>query len=228
MGAKINITTHMLGDKRVGTIEGQKTLSNDETIAEAIDYGYVVGKKELVSQSVKGVLKAMADGVSKDGNGRKIDEYLSLQAYAKGRLDDITDDIDRDKLDVRLVARALKELKPDVSGWSFIVEGTTTSDMNLTSITTGETVGVIRVGEAVDINGFGLSADYEVGWKVSETGKSGTVAAAKVTGDWTRLTIAGDALAELNTSEYDGKTIVFTVRNGTKFAKKSAELKTVA
>ena len=224
MGAKINITTHLLGDKRVGRIDGRKTLSNDETIAEAIDYGYVVGKKELVSQAVKGVLKAMCDGVGKDGNGRKVDALLSLQAYPKGRLDDITDDIDRDRLDVRLVARTLKELRPDTSGWSFIVEGSTDTTLNLTSITTGEQTGVIKVGEAIDLNGFGFTTDCTVAWAVSGTAKSGTVASEKITCDWTRLTLEGDALAELASSEYHGKTIVFTVRSGSKRARKAAEL----
>jgi len=227
MSAHITIATHMLGDKRVGQIVNAKTLNNDETIQEAIDYAYVVGKKEAIGQTVKGVLKAMSDGVSRDGNGRKINELISLQPFMKGRLEDVTDNVDKSKLNVRLVARALKELAPDTRDWSFTVEGSASSTVTVSSITTGEVIGEIVVGENIALNGFGLElgASDTVKWAVTGTAKSGTVAAAKLAGTWTRLTITGDALAELAAAEYNGKIIVFTLTVGGKTVVKSATLR---
>jgi len=227
MGAHITIATQMLGNKRVGRIVDGKTLDNDATIQEAIDYGFVVGKKEVIGQAVKGVLKAMADGVAKDGNGRKVNELVSLQAYAKGRLDDITDEIDKTKIDVRVVARALKELMPDTTGWSYTVEGSTSGTLSVSSITTGEMIGEIVVGEDVDINGYGLAIGTgdTVKWAVTGTAKSGTVDASKLSGSWTRLTVTGNALAELNDPQYNGKTIVWTLKIGGKTVVKSATLR---
>jgi len=227
MGAHITIATQMLGDKRVGRIVDGKTLGNDETIQEAIDYAFVVGKKEVIGQSVKGVLKAMVDGIARDGNGRKINEVISLQPYAKGRLAEVTDNIDKSKLSVRLVARALKELAPDTRDWTFSVEGSNSNTVTVSSITTGEVIGEIVVGENIALNGFGLALGEgdTVRWAVLTTTKSGTVAAAKLSGTWTRLTVTGDALAELNAPEYNGKVIVFTLTVGGKTVVKSATLR---
>jgi hydroxymethylpyrimidine pyrophosphatase-like HAD family hydrolase len=100
----------MLGEQRVGRIEDLVTLDNDTTIQEALDYGYVVGKKESIKQLVSGVLKAMVDGIKKDGDGRKIDNFLSINAYARAYLKDVTDDFNRLNGKIALRARMLKEL----------------------------------------------------------------------------------------------------------------------
>lgn len=226
MGAHITIATHMLGDKRVGRIVDGKSLDNDATIQEAIDYGYVVGKKEVIGQAVKGVLKAMSDGVAKDGNGRKVNEFVSLQAFAKGRLDDITDEIDKSKITVRTVARALKELKPDTTGWGYTIEGSSSNTLSITSVTSGEVIGEVMVGAAVDMNGYGLTYNQmtdSVKWAVVGTSKTGTVLAEHITSDWTRLTVAAAAFGTLAPSD-KGKTIVFTVKIGGKTVVKSATL----
>jgi len=227
MSAHLIISSHMLGEKRVGQIVDGKTLGNDETIQEAIDGGYVVGKKEVIGQSVKGVLKAMADGVAKDGNGRKVNEFFSLQPYVKGRLDEPTDDIDKSKLAVRLVARALKELGVDTSDWSFTVEGTSSDTLNISSVTTGEEIGVITIGKSVEFNGFGLETKEgdTVSWTVEGTAKSGTVPASLLSGDWTRLNVGATALSELNDPQYNGKVIVWKLKIGGKTAVKSATIR---
>ena len=66
-----------------------------------------------------------------------------------------------------------------------------------------------------------------VEWAVASKAKSGTVLAAKLTGDATRYDIAADALAELNSAEYDGEEIVFTVRGNKAKASVKATLKYV-
>ena len=88
-------------------------------------------------------------------------------------------------------------------------------------------IGEIVVGENVDFNGFGLSTGDgdTLRWSVSGAEKSGTVEPAKSESSWTRLTVADDALAELASEEYDGKTDVFTVRGNFASAKISATLK---
>ena len=58
MGATIKITTHVLRDRRVGQIVENPGLDSDATVQEAIDYGYVVGKKEVIKAQAEGVLEA--------------------------------------------------------------------------------------------------------------------------------------------------------------------------
>ena len=226
MGAQVTIATHLLNGRRVGNVVDPKSLDNNATIQEAIDYGYAMGKIDQIGYNAKGVLKSMVNGISKDGNGRKIDEFFSIQPSIQGRLNDVTDDISKDKISVVAHARTLKNLKLDTSDWTVTLEGTT-GDLTINSISTGETTGVVVVGEDVDINGFGfkLSTGDTVKWSVLGTAKSGTVAAEKLTDEMTRLTIAGEALSELNSAEYDGKTIVFTLSIGNNRGVKSAVLK---
>jgi len=224
MSANITIVTHQLGDQRVGRIADMKTLTNDETIQEALDLGYVVGQPSIISANVKGVLKAMLNGLQKDGDGRKVDRILSLQVYANGSLDDVCDDLDRSKIAFKAAARVLKDLKIDTSGWTFTVEGATGA-LVISSISTGEMAGVIVPGEAVAINGSGLmDGDVTITWAVPEKSKTGTVAAAKITRDATRITLAADALSELDDPQYNDKTIVFNIKVGNRTAVKSALL----
>jgi len=227
MAANMTVVTNLLNGRRVGRFANRKTLNNDETIQEAIDGGYVVGKKEIIGSTTKGVLRGMVMGIQKDGNGRKINEFISLQPYAKCYLEDVTDSVTKDNCKVRVVARALKEMKPDTTGWSFGIEGASSETLNVTSISTGEVVNEIVVGEAVDINGFGLSmaSGDTLKWSVPGTEKTGTVADAKITSAWTRITVTGDALSELASATYNGKLIVFVLKIGSKTVSKSATLR---
>lgn len=225
MGAQVTVTTSLLNGKLVPRIVDPKGLGEKETISEALDYGFVLGKPEQIAYNCKGVLKSMVNGVSKDGCGRKIDEFFSLQPYAGGRLDDVTDDIDRSKVSVTVRARALKRLRLDTSDWNVVLEGTT-GNLVINAISTGERTGEILVGGAVGVNGFGLRLGEgdTVRWSVPGTDRSGLVPASMVESDMTRLTVAGEALAELNAPEFNGKTIVFDLRVGTNRGIKSAIL----
>ena len=227
MGAKITIETHLLGDKRVSQIVGGKTLNDDETVQEALDYGYVTGKKDLIRSNAHGVLKSMLVGIQKDGNGRKIDEFFSLQPVTHGKLDDITDDISKDQIGVGVKARALKQLTIDTSDWDITVEGST-GELDITSVTTGEESGQILLGEAVHINGSGiqLGEGDTVKFYVPNTEKSTptTISAEYLTSDATRITIAAAAFSELSGEEYAGKTIVFDLKIGNSRAVKSATI----
>ena len=51
MAANMTVVTHLLNGRRVGRFANRKTLNNDETIQEAIDGGYVVGKKDIIGAS---------------------------------------------------------------------------------------------------------------------------------------------------------------------------------
>lgn len=62
-------------------------------------------------------------------------------------------------------------------------------------------------------------------WSVPGTEKSGTVESARIESSWTRLTVAGDALAELASEEYNGKMIAFVLKVGNATVSKSATLK---
>ena len=144
---------------------------------------------------------------------------------AGGRLDDVTDDIDRSKVKVTVRARALKRLRLDTSDWNVVLEGTT-GNLVINAISTGERTGEILVGGAVGVNGFGLRLGEgdTVRWSVRGTDRAGLVPAWMLESDMARRTVAGEALAELNAREFNGKTIVFDLRVGTNRGIKSAIL----
>ena len=226
---RIKIQTHDLAGRQVGRIVDLETLDSTATLKEAIDYGYVTGKQPVLASVLEGVLKAMVDGVKKDGNGRKIDEFLSINAFLRGRLEDICDEINRKTAKVSLKARMLKEFAVDTSNWSFEIEGAT-GTFTLEVITTGEKVGEITLGQNVLINGKHLTMGEgdTVKYLVPETGLERTVSASYITSDETRITVARDGMQELFEPEMDGKTIVWIVKIGNKVARKSAVMHYVA
>lgn len=56
MATQVKIDTHDLNGVRVGQIVDNPGLDSDATVQEAIDYGYVVGKKEAIKAQADGVL----------------------------------------------------------------------------------------------------------------------------------------------------------------------------
>ena len=225
---QMKVATHILNGRRVGYFVDLVTLGGAETLKEALDYGYVTGKESSLAAVAEGVCKAMIDGIRKDGNGRKIDDFLSINAFAKGSLKDICDELNRANAKVSVRARMLKEFKVDTTEWSFIIEGST-GTFTIEVVTTGEKLGEIVLGENVKLNGKELTMGEgdSVSWSVPETGESGTVASTFVTSDATRITIARDGLQELFDAANDGKTVVFTARIGGKKAVKSAVMRYV-
>lgn len=226
MGNKVKIDTQLLGGVRVGHIVDNPGLDSDATVQEAIDYGYVVGKKEAIKSQAEGVLKAMVRGVERDGNGRKVDGIVSIHAFATGKLDDITDEITKDKIGAVLRARMLKDFKVDVSDWSFVIEGAT-GTFRISVITTGEKEGEIVLGEAVKLNGIELTMHEgdTIDYLVPETGVKGSILSEAATSDPTRITLQGEALSSLKEdAANNGRDIVFTVKIGNKKAIKSAKM----
>ena len=224
----MKVSTMSLNGRTVGRFSDLVTLGSDATLQEALDYGYVTGKKSSLAAVAEGVLKAMIDGIKKDGNGRKIDDFVSINAFARGSLKDICDELVKQNVKVSVRARMLKEFKVDTTQWSFIVEGST-GTFQIEVITTGEKLGQIVLGENVKLNGkeLTLGEGDSVSWAVPETGLSGTVNAAFITSDATRITIARDGLQELFEAENDGKLVVFTVKIGNKKSVKSAVMEYV-
>ena len=223
---KVSVGT--LNGRHIGRFTDLETLGSDATLQEALDYGYVTGKKSSLAAVAEGVLKAMIDGIRKDGNGRKIDDFVSINTFARGSLKDICDELNRANVKVSVRARMLKEFKVDTTQWSFVIEGST-GTFQIEVITTGEKLGEIVLGENVKLNGWELALGEgdTVSWSVPETGESGTVAASFITSDATRITIARDGLQELFDAANDGKTVVFTVKIGNKKSVKSATMKYV-
>lgn len=220
--AQIKIATSILNGRRVGRIVDNQSLDGDATVKEALDYGYVVGKPTSIVAEAQGVLKAMIDGVQRDGNGRKIDGYLSVNPFLKGLLADVTDDFDSASCKAVVRARMLKEFNVDTDDWSFIIEGAT-GTFQIDSITTGEILNEIFSGEAVAVNGsrFNEGDAPIVGWKLP-SGETGTVAAGHVAHDATRITVAAEGLADLYAAGTDGDDVTFTVKIGNKVAIKTA------
>ena len=121
----MKVTVGTLNGRNIGRFTDLETLDSDATLQEALDYGYVTGKRPSLAAAAEGVLKAMIDGVKKDGNGRKIDDFVSINAFARGSLKDICDELDRKNVKVSVRARMLKEFKVDTTQWSFVIEGST-------------------------------------------------------------------------------------------------------
>ena len=222
---KLKIQVTDLRGHKVGRIVDQKPLDSDATLDEAIRFGYVVGQKPSIKANIEGVLRCMVDGIQRDGNGRKIDGYLTLNAFAKGIIKDLTDEYTARNVAVR--ARMLKEFqdKVDSSKFMILIEGAT-GKANIETVTTGEKSGEIVLGKNVALNGtfLTLAEGDRVEWAVPETGASGTVAAAYVTSDDTRITIGRDGLQELFSPSNNGKDIAFTVTIGGKLTRKLATM----
>ena len=177
-------------------------------------------------------MKSMAAGVRRDGRPRSIEGFLTVFPVFKGQID-LEKGYDPAVNKVQIKARLLNELELDISDWSFEDVTPGKKAFKLNTVKAGSVLGVIEVGETIELNGDGLPStkageELRVHWAVEGTDKSGDIAAAKMTSDVGRADIASDALAELASETYDGKTIVFTVRGNFSSSKIPATLKYVA
>lgn len=220
------VLTHTLGDQLVGQFAEEDGLDTDATLSEAIEYGYVTSvQKESLLAYIQGVFKAMIKNIEKDGNGRKIDGFISINPFARGRLADICDDYTKSVAKVVAVARMLKEFDVDTSGWTFVIEGAT-GNLVISVVTTGEEVDVVRSGEDIMINGRHLTG-ASVGFELPDGHHYG-VAAEYVTSDESRVTIARDGLADLAAHAADGDIVKFKVTAGNNIGYKSATYRVMA
>ena len=218
--------THTLGDQLVGQFAEEDGLDTDATLNEALEYGFVTSmQKEALLAQIQGVFKAMIRGVETDGNGRKIDGYVSINPFARGRLDDICDEYTASVAKVVAIARMLKEFDIDTSDWSFVIEGSVGSIV-VNVVTTGEAVGVVRSGEDIMINGLHL-AGASVGFELPDGHHYG-IAPEYVTSDESRVTIDKDGLADLAAHAADGDIVKFKVTAGNSIGYKSAVYKVEA
>ena len=214
------VITHTLGDQLVGQFTEEDGLDTDATLGEALEYGFVTSiQKEALLAQIQGVFKAIVRGIETDGNGRKIDGYVSINPFARGRLDDICDEYTAEIAKVVAIARMLKELDIDTSDWSFVIEGSVGSVV-VNVVTTGEEVGVVRSGEDIMINGLHLSG-ASVGFELPDGHHYG-IASEYVTSDETRVTIDKDGLADLAAHAADGDIVKFKVTVGNSIGYKSA------
>ena len=210
----------------------KQTVPLDGAVKEALAGNYCTGQATLIRNFFFGLMQSMADGVRRDGRARQIANFLTVYPVFKGEID-MDRGYDPEVNGVMIRARLLNEMDIDITDWSFedVTEGK--RSFKLTSCTTGEVAGEYRVGELGHLNGKDLPStaaceELRVHWEVEGTDKSGDVPAAKLSSEIDRIDIAADALAELASDEYDGKTIVFTVRGNFASAKISTKLKYVA
>ena len=218
--------THTLGDQLVGQFAEEDGLDTDATLDEALEYGFVTSmQKEALLAQIQGVFKAMIRGVETDGNGRKIDGFVSINPFARGRLDDICDEYTASVAKVVAIARMLKEFDIDTSDWSFVIEGSVGSIV-VNVVTTGEAVGFVRSGEDIMINGLHL-AGASVGFELPDGHHYG-IAPEYVTSDESRVTIDRDGLADLAAHAADGDIVKFKVAVGNSIGYKSAIYKVEA
>ena len=220
-----------ISDKGGATIQfvERQTVPLETSVHEAIDGLYVLGQEELVRANFFGLMRSASDGIRRDGHARQIGDYITIYPVVTGEID-----VDRgwnpDVNGVRIIARLLNELELDITNWSFEDVTPGKQSFKLNTVSTLGVEGVAEVGKALAINGSGLPKTdaIRVDWAVEGTDRHGTIPAAKVTSDDVRADIAEDALSEIASEEYDGKTIVFTVRGNFSSAKISATLKYVA
>ena len=203
-----------------------RTIPLETSIKEAKAAGYVLGDEELVKRQFEGLVQCMRDGTEADGMARQIGGWVTVYPVFYGPID-IVRGFNPEKNGVRIRMRLLNELDVDITDWEFrdVTPGRT--PFTIDSASTGELVNTVRVGDPVHVNGrpFPSHDALRVEWAIEGTDKSGTVAADKFTSDATLITISADALAEIASEEYDGKTIAFTVRGNFASAKISAKLK---
>ena len=141
----------------------------------------------------------------------KIDGYVSLNAFAKGVIKELTDEYTAKDVVVR--ALMLKEFndKVDPSKFSILIEGATGSFL-IETVTTGEKSGEIVLGE--DVAKKPQRGDSAVGLPFASS-KTGLVP----TGNF-RGTLSGMTIAAENLSDTDG-------RSGTRADKELGTLKRV-
>ena len=207
----------------------KQTVPLDGAISEALAGNYCTGQTTLIRNFFFGLMQSMADGVRRDGHARQIANFLTVYPVFKGEVD-MDYGYNPAVNGVMIRARLLNEMELDITDWSLedVTEGK--RSFKLTSCTTGETDGEYRLGELGHINGKDLPStaageELRVHWEVEGTDKSGDIPAAKLSSEIDRVDIAADALAEIASEEYNGKTVAFTVRGNFSSAKISATLK---
>ena len=211
-------------------IVGKETVDLETSIDEAKDVLIVVGDKLLVKGMFVGLFKSMVKGIERDGNARQLGDFITLYPVPTGEFD-LDKGWQPGVNGVRIRARLMNELELDVSKWEFEDVTPGRQAFTLGSVECGEhQLGVVDFVHPVWINGKPLprTDEIRVDWAVEGTDRHGTIAADKVTSTASRATLAADALAELASEEYDGKTVVFTVRGNFSSAKISAKLKYAA
>ena len=220
-----------ISDKGGASVQlvAKQTIPLDGAIDAALEAHYCIGQKPAIMNNVFGALKSMAAGVRRDGRPRRIDGFLGLYPVFKGKVD-LTKGFDPAENKVQIKARLLNEMVLDTKKWTFEDVTPGKRSFTLDSVKAGPVLGVIRIGEAIQLNGQELPstrADEElrIHWAVEDTDKSGDIPASKMTSDVGRADNAADALAEIASEEYDGKSIVFTVRGNFSSAKIAATLK---
>ena len=211
-------------------IVDKETVDLETSIDEAKDVLIVVGDKLLVKGMFVGLFKSMVNGIGRDGNARQLGDFITLYPVPTGEFD--LDKGWRPGVNgVRIRARLMNELELDISNWEFEDVTPGREAFTLASVECGcRQLGVVDFVHPVWINGKPLPGtdDIRIDWAVEGTDRHGTIAAAKLTSTASRATIAADALAELASEEYDGKTVVFTVRGNFASAKIPATLKYAA
>jgi len=210
-------------------IVNKNTIPLATSVKEAKDGLYVLGDEQLVRGEFQGLFKSMAAGVARDGHSRQIGDFLTVYAQPEGPID-LEKGWDETVNGFRLKARLLNEMVLDITGWSFRDVTPGRIPFKLKSVSTGTTSGIVESNKSVHINGENLPllAAATVEWAIPGTTQSGTIAAAKLTGDCDRIDIAADALSGVITQANDGKPIEFKVRGNYANATISAVLKYVA
>ena len=209
----------------------KSTVGLSGAIDEAIEGNYVLGQKPLILNSFIGLMGSMCAGVQRDGHARQIGNYLTVYPQFKGEVD-LDKGYDPEKNAIQIKARLLNEMEIDISDWTFQDVTLGKKAFTLQSVHAGGVLGVYNLSAAGEINGKKIpnsaaGEDVRVDWAVEGTDKAGTIDASKVTSNVTRIDIAADALDELKQPEYDGKTIVFTVRGNYSNAKIPATIRYV-
>ena len=207
----------------------KQTVPLDGAITEALAGNYCTGQKTLIRNFFFGLMQSMADGVRRDGHARQIANFLTVYPVFKGEVD-MDRGYDPAVNGVMIRARLLNEMDLDITDWSFEDVTAGKRSFRLDSVKAGPVIGEYLLGETGNLNGKDLPSTeagetLRVHWAVEGTDKSGDIAAAKLSSDVSRIDIADDALDELKDTQYDGKTIVFTVRGNFSSAKISATLK---
>lgn len=94
-----------------GHIEGREVMDYDEVIREVIATHYLSLSPDSVKMVVESVFDSMIAGIMKDGQTRRLGDYLALQMEVRGGFDEPGEQFDPAKHKLAMVLKPLKNFR---------------------------------------------------------------------------------------------------------------------
>ena len=200
----------------VAVFVNKETVPLDTSIREAIQGNYAMGQEPLIKNLFMGLMRSMIDGLLRDGHARTLAGLITVYLVVKGEFD-LEKGWDDEVNSLQVRARLLNDLDIDITNWAFQDVTPGKRAFTLSTFEAGGPTNTFNPHKAAALNGnnvpnTSVGEEIRIDWAVEGTDKAGTVDAAKVSSTATRIDIAAGAFPSIDSAEYDGKTLVLTVR----------------